>query len=92
MKIKLSTIFLAVATIFFLWCVYQGDKKLTAMESEITSLELSVTTLQEFTIQHDQLIYHNMLTLYQSIDAPIKDIELIEDMVISRKALWEVIK
>lgn len=92
MRIKLSIIFLVVAIIFFLWCVYQGDKKLTTMEAEVASLDKSIITLQEFTIQHDQLIYHNMLTLYQSIAAPTKDIELLEDMIISRKQLWDVVK
>lgn len=63
-----------------------------SMEKKVESLELSITTLQRFTIQQDQLIMNNMLTLYRAIDAPVKDISLIELAIEEKQKLWSVIK
>lgn len=65
---------------------------ISSMEKKISSLEQSVTTLQRFTIQQDQLIMNNMLTLYRAIDAPVKDISLIELAIEEKQKLWSVIK
>lgn len=68
------------------------NEQIATLELQVVSLEKSMVTMQEFTISHDQMIYHNMLTLYRAIDAPIEDIKLIEAMIISRENLWKVIK
>lgn len=65
---------------------------ISSMEKKISSLEQSITTLQRFTIQQDQLIMNNMLTLYRAIDAPVKDISLIELAIEEKQKLWSVIK
>lgn len=89
---KLAMLFLVVFMIYLLWCNVFDQKKIINLKEQVESLELSVTTLQRFTIQQDQLIMNNMLTLYRAIDAPVKDISLIELAIEEKQKLWSVIK
>lgn len=60
------------------------------LEDRVTSTERSIITLQEFTIKHDEIIYYNMLSLYQLADSPQEDIEAIKEMIKSRESLWSI--
>lgn len=69
---------------------YKALDRVQDLSERVTSLEKSMVTIQSFTIKHDEIIYYNMLSLYQLANSPQEDIEAIKEMIKSRESLWAI--
>lgn len=93
MNHKVISIFIFIVFLMGVIGLSLGAKLLNKydnLEDRVTSTERSIITLQEFTIKHDEIIYYNMLSLYQLANSPHEDIEAIKEMIKSREQLWSI--